>query len=97
LGRLNGSIQTLSNPDLFVYMNVRKEAVLSSQMEGTQSSLQDVLAAEVKIVKRRLNLIPIGSDPLTLDSRTGYVARFTIGSADARRNQAKEHERASPR
>ena len=49
LGRLDGSIQTLPNPDLFVYMYVRKEAVLSSQIEGTQSSLQDVLAAEAKI------------------------------------------------
>jgi Fic family protein len=49
LGRLDGSIQTLPNPDLFVYMYVRKEAVLSSQIEGTQSSLQDVLAAEAHI------------------------------------------------
>ncbi len=50
LGRLDGSIQTLPNPDLFVYMYVRKEAVLSSQIEGTQSSLQDVLAAEARIL-----------------------------------------------
>ena len=49
LGRLDGSIQTLPNSDLFVYMYVRKEAVLSSQIEGTQSSLQDVLAAEAEI------------------------------------------------
>src|SRR5262245_58013473 len=50
LGRLDGSIQTLPNPDLFVFMYVRKEAVLSSQIEGTQSSLQDVLAAEAQIL-----------------------------------------------
>ncbi len=49
LGRLDGSIQTLPNPDLFVLMYVRKEAVLSSQIEGTQSSLQDLLAAEAKL------------------------------------------------
>ncbi len=49
LGRLDGSIQTLPNPDLFVFMYVRKEAVLSSQIEGTQSSLQDVLAAEAEV------------------------------------------------
>ena len=49
LGRLDGSIQTLPNPSLFVWMYVRKEAVLSSQIEGTQSSLQDVLAAEADI------------------------------------------------
>ncbi len=50
LGRLDGSIQTLPNPDLFVYMYIRKEAVLSSQIEGTQSSLQEVLAAEARIL-----------------------------------------------
>jgi hypothetical protein len=38
LGRLAGSIETLPNPDLFILMYVRKEAVLSSQIEGTQSS-----------------------------------------------------------
>jgi Fic family protein len=52
LGRLDGSITTLPNPDLFVFMYVRKEAVLSSQIEGTQSSLQDVLAAEAHILNR---------------------------------------------
>ena len=49
LGRLDGSIQTLPDPDLFVFMYVRKEAVLSSQIEGTQSSLDDLLEAEAKI------------------------------------------------
>ena len=39
LGRLDGTIQALPNPNLFVFMYVRKEAVLSSQIEGTQSSL----------------------------------------------------------
>ncbi len=50
LGRLEGSVRTLPNPDLFVYMYVRKEAVLSSQIEGTQSSLQDLLAAEAHVL-----------------------------------------------
>ena len=49
LGRFDGSIQTLPYPDLFVFMYIRKEAVLSSQIEGTQSSLQDLLEAEAKI------------------------------------------------
>src|ERR1700722_2770854 len=49
LGRLGDSIETLPNPDLFVLMYVRKEAVLSSQIEGTQSSLADLLAAEAQV------------------------------------------------
>ncbi len=43
LGRLDGAAQTLPDPDLFVAMYVRREAVLSSQIEGTQSTLDDVL------------------------------------------------------
>jgi len=48
LGRLDGASETLPNPDLFVMMYVRKEAVLSSQIEGTQASLLDVLEFEVE-------------------------------------------------
>lgn len=54
LGRLDGSVLTLPKPDLFVFMYVRKEAVLSSQIEGTQSSLQDVLAAEAQLFQQTL-------------------------------------------
>ena len=53
LGRLDGSIQILPDPEIFVLMYVRKEAVLSSQIEGTQSSLQDVLNAEARIFSDR--------------------------------------------
>ena len=49
LGRLDGAVQILPNPELFVFMYVRKEAVLSSQIEGTQSSLQNLLAAEARL------------------------------------------------
>ena len=47
LGRLDGVTSVLPNPDLFVSMYVRHEAVLSSQIEGTQSTLQDVLQFEI--------------------------------------------------
>lgn len=48
LGRLDGATENLPNPDLFVLMYVRKEAVLSSQIEGTQASLLDVLEVEAQ-------------------------------------------------
>ena len=51
LGRLDGSAEILPNVDLFVYMYVRKEAVLSSQIEGTQASLTDVLEFEARAVE----------------------------------------------
>ena len=46
LGRLDGITLLLPDPDQFLYTFVRKEAVLSSQIEGTQSSLSDLLLFE---------------------------------------------------
>ncbi len=46
LGRLDGVSVFLPDPTLFLYFYVRKEAVLSSQIEGTQSSLSDLLQYE---------------------------------------------------
>ncbi len=72
LGRLDGSVQTLPNPDLFVFMYVRKEAVLSSQIEGTQSSLQDLLAAEA-------NLFGADTRPLDVHELVNYVDAMNYG------------------
>ena len=46
LGRLDGIRYVLPDPSLFLYMYVRKEALLSSQIEGTQSSLSDLFLFE---------------------------------------------------
>jgi Fic family protein len=46
LGRLDGLTSILPDTPLFLYMYVRKEALLSSQIEGTQSSLSDLLLFE---------------------------------------------------
>lgn len=47
IGRLDGVSALLPDPDVFLYTYVRKEAVLSSQIEGTQSSLSDLLLSEI--------------------------------------------------
>lgn len=73
LGRLDGSVLTLPNPDLFVFMYVRKEAVLSSQIEGTQSSLQDLLSAEAEILSPSL--------PRDVDEVVSYVRAMKFGLA----------------
>jgi len=52
LGRLDGVTETLPDPELFVAMYVQKEAVLSSQIEGTQASLIDVFDSELSKEKR---------------------------------------------
>jgi Fic family protein len=48
VGRLDGVIEVIPDPDRFVLMYVRREAVLSSQIEGTQASLMDVLEFEAE-------------------------------------------------
>ena len=48
LGRLDGVAKLLPDEKLFLYTYVRKEAVLSSQIEGTQSSLSDLLLFEME-------------------------------------------------
>nr|WP_278286926.1 Fic family protein [Tepidiforma thermophila] len=47
IGRLDAISALLPNPTLFLYGYVRREAVLSSQIEGTQSSLSDLLLFEL--------------------------------------------------
>jgi Fic family protein len=46
VGELNGVVENASDPNMINYMYVRKEAVLSSQIEGTQSTLDDLLRYE---------------------------------------------------
>lgn len=46
LGELNGITQVLPDPDLFVAFYVKKEALLSSQIEGTQSSMDEVILVD---------------------------------------------------
>ena len=48
LGRLDSIALLLPDPDIFLYAYVRREAVFSSQIEGTQSSLSDLLLFELE-------------------------------------------------
>lgn len=71
LGRLDGVATTLPNPDLFVAMFVHKEAVLSSQIEGTQASLDDVLEFEAGAASADL--------PGDVAEAVNYVAAMNYG------------------
>jgi Fic family protein len=51
LGRVDGAAATMPDVDLLLYTFVRKEAVLSSQIEGTQSTLDELLAHEVEAAR----------------------------------------------
>jgi Fic family protein len=49
LARLDGISETLPNPDLFIAMFMKKEALISSQIEGTQASMKGILEFEAKL------------------------------------------------
>ena len=71
VGRLDGMAGSLPNPDLFVASYVRREAVLSSQIEGTQSSLDDVLAHEVAARTQQL--------PADIAETVNHVRAMDVG------------------
>jgi Fic family protein len=52
LARLDGIVTVLPNPDLFLAMYVKKEALLSSQIEGTQASLEGILEFEADLTPK---------------------------------------------
>ena len=72
LGRLDGMSAVLPDTSLFLYMYVRKEAVLSSQIEGTQSSLSDLLLFETT----KAPGAPAGEDIITVSR---YVSAMKYG------------------
>lgn len=71
IGRLDGASGILPNPDLFVGMYVRQEAVLSSQIEGTQASLVDLLDYEVNEQRPQT--------PRDVEEVVNYVAAMNYG------------------
>jgi len=71
LGRLDGLTSVLPDAAIFLYSYVRKEAVLSSQIEGTQSSLSDLLLFEME---------GVASVPLVdVQEVSNYVAAMNHG------------------
>jgi Fic family protein len=71
LTALDSATLTLPDPDLFVFMYVTTEAVLSSQIEGTQSSLDDLLRVEADPSDPTL--------PKDIDEVSNYVAAMNHG------------------
>jgi Fic family protein len=71
LGRLDGLATVLPEPAIFIYAYVRKEAVLSSQIEGTQSSLSDLLLFEMA----GLTSVPLDD----VQEVSNYVAAMNYG------------------
>lgn len=74
IGRLSGLSTIIPDPDLFVYLYVRKEALLSSQIEGTQCSLEDILNPDAE---------PLSDDtsPKDIEEVSNYVKGMNDGLA----------------
>jgi Fic family protein len=72
LGRLDGVVKVIPDPEFFIAMYVRREAVLSSQIEGTESTLEDLLEVELK---------PDAQDRGDVGEIVNYVAAMNHGLA----------------
>jgi Fic family protein len=64
--RLDAATELLPNPDLFVAMYVRREAVFSSQIEGTEASLVDLLEFEAQAASKAKTRRPRSSNAVWL-------------------------------
>jgi Fic family protein len=71
VGRLDGIAENVPYPDLFVAMYVNREAVLSSQIEGTQSTLEDLLAVDLGSQTHEI--------PEDVDEVVNYVHAMNFG------------------
>ena len=71
IGRLAGEARHLPNPNLLVAPFIRKEAVLSSRIEGTQTTLGELLAAEAGA--------PVERSPADLYEVSNYVTALEYG------------------
>jgi Fic family protein len=78
LGRLDSITQQLPDPRLFLYAYVRREAVLSSQIEGTQSSISDLMLYEIDHAPG----VPLGD----VQEVSNYIAALEYGVDQLRRN-----------
>jgi Fic family protein len=73
LGRLDGVTQTLPDTGLFLLMYIRKEALYSSQIEGTQASLDEVVAFEQNIAG--------AENPDDIEEVVNYIRAIRYGIA----------------
>jgi len=79
IGRLDGITLLLPDPDQFLYTFIRKEAVLSSQIEGTQSSLSDLLLFEHDAVP--------GVPRHDAEETANYIAAMDYGLSELNRDR----------
>jgi Fic family protein len=68
LAGLNAAARMVPSLDWFVYAFVRREAVISAQIEGTQASLDDVFALEAEV--------PVGAAPAEIEEICNYLEAF---------------------
>ncbi len=80
LGQLNGLASVISDHDLFVYMYIRKEALLSSQIEGTQCSLEDVLSEEMEDQYKNKEVLEVSNYIKAMNYGLEKLASFPVSN-----------------
>lgn len=78
LGKLAGLTAIVSDPNLFIYIFVRKEALLSSQIEGTQCSLEDVLSPEIDKEEKRNDIEEVSNYVMAMNEGLNSLGRLPV-------------------
>ena len=83
LGNLDAESRMLPDPDLFLYLYIRREALLSSQIEGTQSSLSDLFVYEFDSKKaeapKQLDVTEVSNYIAALEHGIGLLDGEVLG------------------
>ena len=75
LGMLVGLGETLPEPNLLIYPFIRKEAVLSSRIEGTLSSFSDLLLFEASKIKKEKDVEEVNNYVKSLEFGFNYLKK----------------------
>lgn len=90
LGKLEGSASLLPNPELFIYQFVRKEAVLSAQIEGTQTTLEEFLSAEsTPLLEMTDDIIDVSNYITAMNYGLGQLDEIPLSAKLIKRIHAK--------
>ncbi len=80
VGQLSMLTALIQNPDLFVYVYVQKEALLSSQIEGTQCSIEDILGEDTEQADKKDDIEEVSNYVTAMNEGIKRLAQLPVSS-----------------
>ena len=80
VGQLSMLTSLIQNPDLFVYVYVQKEALLSSQIEGTQCSIEDILGGDAEQSEKKDDIEEVSNYVTAMNEGIKRLSQLPVSS-----------------